>query len=846
MRSGGLRWTIAAALACLALAEFAPLFGQKSFLDDLNVNLTSTAGTDDEAVSISASFAVEPGGHEGALSITATMAPGYHIYSIHQPDGGPIRTKIKLDASRDFELKGEFEPDEPPAEHVDKVAFPGVPLEEHEGSVTWTAPIRFAESVDASNVTISGKVYSQACNAQHCDPPKDFPFTAVLAGDELRRRIDGPNSRPASAGKTDVGEYTADKQVMFRAHIEPKVVAPGGTARFVVTAEPNREGGWHIYAASDVVPEKGNRPTLIAFNKTSGLVPGRPVADVEPVKSEEAAVGYFDEPVTWTTELSVPDDAVSGKHALVGVIGYQTCTETACLQMTAVAFETSVTVGAESLGGRVPVTFTGKRSYDAAEKALKASSATEPPAPSGLDLNQIKRLEETSGSTSLWRMMLFGFAGGLILNLMPCVLPVIGLKVLSFIEQGGHDRRRTFLLNVWYSLGMLAVFMALATMPVVFRLLRNEQFGWGQQFAYDGFNITLAAVVFVMALSFLGVWEIPIPGFVGSGKVGEIAAQEGASGAFAKGVVTTVLATPCSGPFLGSALAFAFAQPALVTYTIFGCIGLGMASPYLAIGMFPGLVRWLPKPGAWMDTFKQTMGFVLLGTVVFILTFVRWESFVPTLSLLMGLWAACWWIGRTPLYAEMRAKLRAWTAAAVFATFIGFFSFHWLGPEMEDRLQRTIDEEVAKRLDGAQVAKQAVRSEDELPWEPYSLAALERYTAQGKTVIIDFTADWCLTCKTLERTVLNTARTRKYVYENGIVTMVGDVTRYPPETSELLEKLSGGRQVPVLAIFPASRPNEPIVLKDAYTPGLLFEKLKEAGPSKGAASASGATAMKTK
>jgi thiol:disulfide interchange protein len=126
------------------------------------------------------------------------------------------------------------------------------------------------------------------------------------------------------------------------------------------------------------------------------------------------------------------------------------------------------------------------------------------------------------------------------------------------------------------------------------------------------------------------------------------------------------------------------------------------------------------------------------------------------------------------------------------------------------------------------------------------LAALEQFTSEGKTVLIDFTADWCLTCKTLERTVLNTAATRKYVRENGIVTMVGDVTRYPPETSELLETLSGGRQVPVLAIFPGSRPNEPIVLKNAYTPGILFEKLKEAGPSKGAAAAASATAMKTK
>ena len=295
-------------------------------------------------------------------------------------------------------------------------------------------------------------------------------------------------------------------------------------------------------------------------------------------------------------------------------------------------------------------------------------------------------------------MMGFGFLGGLILNLMPCVLPVIGLKIISFVEQSGQDRKRVLWLNVWYSLGILAVFMVLATLPVAYHYFQAKQFGWGQQFAYDGFNITLTAIVFVMALSFLGVWEIPIPGFVGSSKANDLAAQEGVAGAFFKGAITTVLATPCSGPFLGTALAFALAEPPYITYAMFGCIGLGMAFPYLLIGAFPQLIHFLPKPRTWMDTFKQIMGFVLLGTVVYLMTVIQWAAMVPTVALLMGLWAGCWWIGRTPAYAEFGARARAWVGGAAAAGIIGVVAFQWLGPIMNDRFGLAIDKEVENRF----------------------------------------------------------------------------------------------------------------------------------------------------
>ena len=204
-------------------------------------------------------------------------------------------------------------------------------------------------------------------------------------------------------------------------------------------------------------------------------------------------------------------------------------------------------------------------------------------------------------------VMAMGFLGGLILNLMPCVLPVIGLKILSFLEQSGHSRRHALVLNVWYSLGLLAVFLVLATLAVTLGL------GWGQLFSYNGFNITLVAVVFAMGLSFLGVWEIPIPGFVGRGKAVELAEKEGFAGAFVKGAITTILATPCTAPFLAPALTWAASQPPPETYAVFTAVGLGMASPYLVIGAFPGLLSFLPKPGGVDGHLQADHGLRALG-----------------------------------------------------------------------------------------------------------------------------------------------------------------------------------------------------------------------------------------
>ena len=581
--------------------------------------------------------------------------------------------------------------------------------------------------------------------------------------------------------------------------VEAQFTAPAGDRRGRLSVTAKIKPDWHIYSITQ--PAGGPVATSIKLKASESYrLVGEFQAVPPPVKKAEPA---FDNlmveshygRVDWHAAVELASGVDPATLRIEGTLRAQPCDPNSCLPPQNFPFTAAAPV------------------FD----------------PDSLVIDDQQQLEESS----MLLAIMMGFVGGVILNLMPCVLPVIGLKLLSFLEQAGHSRRQALMLNVWYSLGLLSVFLVLATLAVFLGL------GWGQLFSYKGFNVTLAAVVFVMGLSFLGVWEIPIPGFVGGRGASELSQKEGVAGAFAKGVLTTILATPCSAPFLAPALAWAVAQPASTTYVVFTSVGLGMASPYLLIGAFPELLRFLPKPGAWMDTFKQTMGFVLLGTVVFVLTFLPWPAVVPTVGLLFGLWGSCWWIGRTAPGAEFGNKVRRWIEAAAFAAVVWMVTFGWLSGVMSGRFDLTIEEGIANRLSGLNQPGQQAGMEDpsrnrgtagdnnELPWQPFTRKILEESIAAEKTVLVDFTADWCLTCKTLEKMVLNTSEVRAVVDANGIVALHADWTHGAEEVTDMLDAL-GSKQVPVLAIFPAGAPNRPTVLRGGYTKQTLLDALKKA------------------
>ncbi len=683
------------------------------------------------------------------LMIRAEIESGWHIYSLTQSPGGPLKTKINLEPSSEFRLLGEFQAIPPAQSHTYPDIWPGLKVEEHSGVVTWQAPIEFAATADPSRVQVRGAINAQACNAMACLPPQNVHFTASLAQpSSTSRRTQRVPPRCHSTSPVAVEVKSEDRRpagstafqtkfASIQGKIEPSAVKPGGRARLTLTAVPVKP--WHIYALAERDPEIVSKPTLIEIDPVADLRFERPQPSAPPIvePSEvpgERMVSFYDRPVTWTVEIAVPAEATPGEYPISGLIGFQTCKVGSCDTPRGARFSGILQVG--SVASQAPMLLT----FSPENYAIVAKAAADRPASS--PKYQIK-----TNTASLPVMILFSLLGGLILNLMPCVLPVIGLKVLAFVEQSGHNRRRILLLNLWYTAGMLLVFMVLATLSVSLNLL------WGQR--STGFNIAMCGLVFAMALSFLGVWEIPIPGFVGHGSAVTMATREGATGAFAKGIFTTILATPCSGPFLGSVFQFTIGQPPYVTYLVFASIGLGMASPYLLIGAFPRLVGFLPKPGAWMETFKQLMAFVLLGTVVYIFSAIRSDYLVATFALLVGIWAACWWIGRTPWTVSGRRRALAWLEAAAVAAVVGSLAFTYLTPQ--------------KSL---------------LEWRPFSRSELEKLTADGNTVMLDFTATWCPNCILNTKLAIDTRKVADLVEANHVVPMLADYSQYPPEVKE--------------------------------------------------------------
>ena len=337
-------------------------------------------------------------------------------------------------------------------------------------------------------------------------------------------------------------------------------------------------------------------------------------------------------------------------------------------------------------------------------------------------------------------IFLLAFLGGFILNFMPCILPVVALKLMAI-----NDSHR------WYIAGIMSVFMALATLSVGLGL------AWGEHFSSQPFMIGLTCTVFLMGLSYLGIWEVPTLGM----RIGEV-------GSFGKGVVSTILGTTCSGPFLGPVFGATLRQNPVTVYAIFACIGAGMSLPYLAS---PLMRRVLPKPGTWMVTFKQIAGFTLVATSLWLLHSVDDKWLFPTLITMLGLGFGAW------LFKWERL------IGALTATAIGAVAF-------------------------------AATPTETIPWQPYNPYLVE----SDKIVMIEFTAKWCITCQVNEAT-LNSASVRRAVARHGVVPLRAEM----PVGSQLLKSL-GFNSVPVLAIFKPGQ--KPIVLPDLISANQVVEALR--------------------
>ncbi len=511
--------------------------------------------------------------------------------------------------------------------------------------------------------------------------------------------------------------------------------------------------GWKLYHAELGSPDAVGKPTVVTFGDAAEWAPVRwprpfrlAQPGVTPGGGDTWIHAHEGRIVLYASGRVVRSEA----EAIAVTIDGLTCGE----NMLCVPYRRTL---------RVPLS--GREGEDALFAAFPPDSAATEKTPAPDLAVPAGRLR------GLPRYLLLAFLAGLLLNVMPCVLPVVSIRVLGLLEQTGQDNRRAVVLGLAMSAGIVAVFLGLGVLAVAANL------GWGEQFSSRAFLVIMVAVVFALALSLLGVFEIAVPvGFSRTGGGGGLGYN------FFMGALATLLATPCAGPFLGTALVWAARQPATVTLLVFLVMGLGMASPYLLLTARPAWLERVPRPGAWMQTFKQAMGFVLMLTVVYLMYPLHRDGklFFATVFFLTSVALGCWLWGRFASPAARPAvRARVFLLAALVVALGAGFSFRvlpaWMAPRGE--------------------------------WQPYAADRFAQALAAERNVVLKFHADWCSNCKVNDYRIFRDEEILARLRARDTVLLEADLTLADARTDRLREVMRGfgGEALPFTVFVPGGR-----------------------------------------
>lgn len=406
-------------------------------------------------------------------------------------------------------------------------------------------------------------------------------------------------------------------------------------------------------------------------------------------------------------------------------------------------------------------------------------------------------------TTGLLGYMLFAMLGGLILNLMPCVFPVLSLKAMSFANSAGESRSHIRKDGLVYTAGVVLAFVALASVLIALRA-GGERIGWGFQLQQPWFLAFIVYLFFMMALSMSGVFEIGTS-MMGAG--GDLAQSKGYKGSFFTGVFATIVATPCTAPFMGPALGFALSQPWLSAMLVFVSLGVGMALPILVLSFVPAFANMMPRPGAWMVTFKELMAFPLYAAAIYFLFALGMQVGVIGMSVVL---IACvimafgaWLYQKRFTVGPVWRIANGGIAMACFVFAIYVMQSSYMQPVAAGPISIDADGQVAGEN-----------------YEVFSAQRLSELQAQGKPVFINMTAAWCITCLANEQTTLSTDTVKQSLSDNNITYLKGDWTNEDPEITEMLEHFNRP-SVPLYVLYSGDPNVEPVILPQILTPGIV-------------------------
>jgi thiol:disulfide interchange protein DsbD len=402
-------------------------------------------------------------------------------------------------------------------------------------------------------------------------------------------------------------------------------------------------------------------------------------------------------------------------------------------------------------------------------------------------------------TTSLLQALGLALIGGIILNLMPCVFPVLFIKALSLVQSSQTERKHMRLHGLVYTLGILASFWVVVAVLLILRA-GGQRLGWGFQFQSPEFLAVMALLLFFLGLSLAGMFEI---GLTLTSAGGSLAQKQGYSGSFFTGVLAMVVATPCTAPFMGVAIGYALAEPSWVSFLVFTALGVGLAAPYLLLAFQPAWTRILPRPGAWMEVLKQATAVPIFATVIWLVWLFTSSTDASALAglllafLLLGI--AGWVLGRWP---AQRVPLLAAVVVIAAAVAAPIYATH----RFAQPVQASSRAGVASPKD----------------WQPFTPTIVASYQAQGKPVLVDFTAAWCLSCQVNEKVVLDRPEVESRLHSSGIALVRADWTHHDDDIAQALSQL-GRSGVPAYALYPANAGGPPVMLPEVLTPGIIYD-----------------------
>ncbi|HVP17597.1 MAG TPA: thioredoxin family protein [Spirochaetia bacterium] len=546
--------------------------------------------------------------------------------------------------------------------------------------------------------------------------------------------------------------------------------------------------GWHIYGQD---PGDTGLPTTVSWDLPKGFAVGD-LAWPPPqrfVSQGSTSYGYEGE-VSLLARMTPPSDLASpGKATIRAHVGWLAC-------------RIECTPGRADLALALPVT-SAAPAVDARWAAVAAAAGA---ADAGAPTAGASTPSPGVGLPGFLIALALAFIGGVILNLMPCVLPVISLKVFSFIRNSGDGQGSALRHGLLFAAGVLVSFWVIAGVLTALRA-GGQLIGWGFQFQSPVIVTITAALFFLIGLNLLGVFEFNFP--IG---VGSLSGRTGSAGSFLSGLLATAVATPCTAPFMGAALGYALTQPAAVSFVVFTALALGLAAPYVLLSALPGLAKRIPRPGPWMVTLRQVLAFPMLGAVIWMMYVLETQTGFPSilvlLSTLLAAGLGAWIYGRWG-GVERTRRSRVISACLAVVLVVGATAFS------------------ASRSAAAVSSSAPGTASDPArgAWEPWSPGRLSQLQAAGTPVFVDFTAKWCLTCQVNEKVALENPAVQSAFHEAEVATLRADWTDRNDAIAAALARL-GRAGVPVYALYPRGS-SIPVLLPEVLTPGVVLEALRK-------------------